>query len=116
MNLGKRFASLSVALAVSLAASHAGAADGIAVVPADYRGTGVVVALLPAPSALHASRPVIIIHHDPIRPLMPETMEMPFIAASAALFDGLRPGDRIAFALRDTPDALLVVGIERMAR
>ena len=83
MNLGKRFASLSVALAVSLAASHAGAADGIAVVPADYRGTGVVVALLPAPSALHASRPVIIIRHDPIRPLMPETMEMPFIAASA---------------------------------
>jgi hypothetical protein len=47
---------------------------------------------------------------------MPETMEMPFIAASAALFDGLHPGDRIAFALRDTPDALLVVGIERMAR
>jgi hypothetical protein len=80
---------------------------------ADYHGTGTVVALLPAPSSLHATRPVIIIHHDPIANLMAESMSMPFIAASTALFQGFRPGDRIAFGLQETPDALLVIWIER---
>jgi Copper binding periplasmic protein CusF len=79
----------------------------------DYRGTGTVVALLPPPSSLHATRPVIIIHHDPIAGLMDEAMSMPFIAASARLLDGLRPGDRIAFGLKTTPEALEVVSIER---
>ena len=92
------------------------AADARSAVPADYRGAGIVVALMPAPSSLHATRPVIIIHHDPMPPLMPETMDMPFIAASAALFANLHPGDRITFALKDTPDALLVVAIERAGR
>jgi hypothetical protein len=82
---------------------------------ADWRGTGTVVAVLPPPSSLHATRPVIIIHHGPIHGLMEETMDMPFIAASVDLFRGLHAGDRIAFALRDTPDALLVVAIERLA-
>ena len=54
----------------------------------DYRGTGVIVAILPAPSSLHATRPVIILEHDPIPPLMDEHMTMPFIAASAELFRG----------------------------
>jgi hypothetical protein len=80
---------------------------------ADYHGTGTVVGLLPPPSSLHATRPVIIIHHDPIATLMAESMSMPFIAASTALFQGLRPGDRIAFGLQETPDALLVICIER---
>ncbi len=80
----------------------------------DYRGTGVVVALLPPPSSLHQSRPVVIIHHEPIPGLMDETMSMPFIAESTDLFRGLQPGDRIAFGLRDTPGALLVVVIERL--
>ncbi len=81
---------------------------------ADYRGTGVVLAILPPPSALHATRPVIVIHHEPIVGLMEESMAMPFIAASTALFTGLAPGDRIAFGLQDTPGALLVVTIERL--
>lgn len=81
----------------------------------DYRGTGVVVALLPPPSNLHATRPVIIISHDPVPGLMDEAMSMPFIAASTTLFRDLRPGDRIAFGLKTTPDALLVVSIERVA-
>lgn len=81
---------------------------------ADYRGTGSVVATLPAPSALHATRPVIIIQHDPIPDLMDEAMAMPFIAASAELFESLEPGDRIAFGLQATPDALLVVWIKRL--
>ena len=114
--MAQRFTSLGLALVgVLLRAgpSTFGEADPAAAVQADYRGTGVVIALLPAPSHLHATRPVIVIHHDPILPLMPETMDMPFIAASATLFANLRPGDRITFALRDTPDALLVVAIER---
>jgi Cu/Ag efflux protein CusF len=79
----------------------------------DWRGTGVVLKLLPPPSDLHATRPVIIIHHDPIEGLMKEEMSMPFLAASTALFEGLQPGDHIAFGLKDTPGALLVISIER---
>ena len=80
----------------------------------DYLGRGVVVSLLLPPSTLHATRPVIIIHHDPVPGLMEEAMSMPFIAASTKLFEGLRPGDRIAFGLKTTPEALLVVSLERL--
>jgi Cu/Ag efflux protein CusF len=80
----------------------------------DYRGTGVVLAILPPPSSLHATRPVIVIEHEPIAGLMNEAMSMPFIAASTAVFQGLRTGDRIAFGLKDTPDALLVITVERL--
>ena len=114
--MGKVFTFLVLAVAALGWPAPAGAADVRAAAPVEYRGTGVVVALMPAPSSLHASRPVIVIHHDPILPLMPETMDMPFLAASASLFANLRPGDRIRFALRDTPDALLVVAIERVGR
>ncbi len=80
----------------------------------DYRGTGVVVELLPPPSGLHPTRPVIIIHHDPLPGLMEEAMAMPFLAASTHLFRDLRPGDRIVFGLKETPDALLVVSVRRL--
>ena len=80
----------------------------------DYRGTGVVLAVLPPPSSLHATRPVIVIEHEPIAGLMDEAMSMPFIAASTSLFQGLRAGDRIAFGLKDTPDALLVITVDRL--
>ena len=80
----------------------------------DYRGTGVVLAVLPPPSDLHATQPVIVIRHQPIPPLMPEEMSMPFLAVSTDLLRGLRPGDRIAFGLRDVPGALLVVSLERL--
>ncbi|MBI2162381.1 MAG: copper-binding protein [Candidatus Rokubacteria bacterium] len=100
-------------LAMLLTAAPA-AAQGSAAAQPDWRGTGVVVALLSPPSSLHATRPVIIIHHDPIHGLMEETMSMPFIAASTELFQNLRPGDRIAFGLKDVPGALLVVAIERL--
>ena len=82
----------------------------------DYRGSGVVLAILPPPSSLHATRPVIVIEHGPIAGLMDETMSMPFIAASTVLFQGLRAGDRIAFGLKDTPDALLVITVERVSK
>ena len=84
--------------------------------PPRWRGVGIVVALLPAPSSLHATRPVIVLDHEPIAGLMEERMSMPFIAASADLFRGLKTGDRVAFALAETPDALLVVSLEKLAR
>lgn len=74
-----------------------------------------VMAILPPPSSLHESRPVIVIDHDPIPGLMNEKMSMPFIAASADLFSDLKVGDRIGFGLKDTPGALLVVTIERLS-
>jgi hypothetical protein len=80
----------------------------------DYRATGLIVALIPPPSTLHATRPVIVIYHDRVPGLMDEAMSMPFIAASSKLFEGVRPGDRIAFGLKVTPDALLVVSIKRL--
>lgn len=80
----------------------------------DYRGTGTVEAVLPPPSHWHRTRPVIVIHHDPVPNLMTETMSMPFIAASTGLFRGLHVGDRVAFGMQETPDALLVVTTKRL--
>jgi len=81
-----------------------------------WRGTGTVLAILPPPSDLHATRPVIVLQHDAIPGLMEEAMAMPFIVASPSLFEGIRPGDRVAFGLKDVPDALLVISIERLPR
>jgi Cu/Ag efflux protein CusF len=72
------------------------------------------MAILPPPSSLHDSRPVIVIDHDPIVGLMDEKMSMPFIAASTDLFTDLKVGDRITFGLKHVPGALLVVTIERL--
>lgn len=84
--------------------------------PAEYRGTGVVVALMPAPSSLHATRPVVVLQHQPIPGLMDEEMSMPFIASSPDLFGTLKPGDRVTFVLRDIPGALLVISLQRLPR
>ena len=64
------------------------------------------MALRRPPSQLHPRRPVIVLKHDPIPGLMEESMYMPFIVASPALFDGLSPGERVAFGLEKTPEAL----------
>jgi len=82
--------------------------------PPRWRGVGTIVALLPAPSSLHATRPVIVLEHEPIHGLMEDRMSMPFIVASTDLFRGLKTGDRVAFSLAETPDALLVVSLERL--
>jgi Cu/Ag efflux protein CusF len=100
--------------------SGAAAVEGLQGAPGstskpDYQGTGVIVGLHPAPSALHATRPVVVLDHDPIVGLMDEKMSMPFIAASAALFKGLKPGDRVEFDLKSTPDALLVISLRRVS-
>ena len=106
--VGMALCLLALAGGARLAWSQPGAAPRV-----DYRGTGVVQALLPPPSDLHRTRPVIVIFHDPVPGLMPDAMSMPFIAASTELFRDLHPGDRIAFGMQDTPDALLVVTIDR---
>ena len=108
-------ACLAMLAALLLAAGAAAQPARDAATRPDYRGTGAVLAILPPPSSLHATRPVIIIQHEPIAGLMDEAMSMPFIAASTSLFQGLRAGDRIAFGLKDTPDALLVVTVQRLS-
>ena len=107
-------ACLATLAALLLAAGAAAQPTRDAATGPDYRGTGVVLAILPPPSSLHATRPVIVIEHEAIAGLMDEKMSMPFIAASTALFQGLTPGDRIAFGLKDTSDALLVIVVERL--
>jgi Cu/Ag efflux protein CusF len=74
------------------------------------------MAMLPAPSPLHATRPVVVLEHEPIQGLMEEKMSMPFIVDSAALFGDLKIGERVAFELVDTPGALLVVRLDRLRR
>ena len=111
----RRAASLTFAMCLFAAGIAAGQPVRGSRVKSDYRGRGVVLAMLPPPSDLHATRPVIVIEHEPIAGLMDEKMSMPFIAASTKLFQGLRKGDRIVFGLEDTPDALLVVAIERLS-
>jgi Cu/Ag efflux protein CusF len=69
--------------------------------------------MLPPPSELHATRPVIVLRHDPIPGLMDEAMTMPFFVASTALFRGVRAGERVTFGLKEVPDALLVISIEK---
>ena len=101
-------------LLIALAAGHAGAQPGRpAAGKPDWHGTGVILKLLPPPSDLHATRPVVVLQHDPIPGLMEESMAMPFIAASTALFRNHYAGEHVTFGLRDTPGALLVISIEK---
>ena len=99
-------------LALSLIALAAGPAGAQPARP-DWRGTGVILKMLPPPSDLHATRPVIVLQHEPIPGLMEESMTMPFIAASTALFRNHYTGERVTFGLKEVPDALLVISIEK---
>jgi hypothetical protein len=80
--------------------------------PGVYHGTGLVLAVLPAPSPLDAKRPVIILRHEPIPELMDKSMTHPFIVRSEKLLQGIAPGTPVRFTLKDTPGALLVVRLE----
>jgi len=109
--LSRRLATL---LLIALAAGPAGAqpARPQSAKP-DWRGTGIILKMLPPPSDLHATRPVIVLQHDPIPGLMEESMTMPFIAASTALFRDHHAGEHVTFGLKEVPDALLVISIEK---
>jgi Cu/Ag efflux protein CusF len=101
-----RYGVVALAAALSLGAGETSKPD--------YQGTATIVSLHPPPSTLHATRPVVVLDHEPIVGLMDEKMSMPFIAASTQLFKGLTPGDRVAFGLKTTRDALLVISMKRL--
>ena len=107
-----RHAAALLLIALSAAGAGAQAARPEAGKP-DWRGTGVILKMLPPPSELHATRPVIVLQHDPIPGLMEESMTMPFLVASTALFRGRTAGERVTFGLKEVPDALLVISIEK---
>jgi hypothetical protein len=104
---------MGLLLLVALAAPAGAQPPGPAASKTDWRGTGLVLAILPPPSELHATRPVIVLQHEAIPGLMEEAMAMPFLVASPALFEGIGPGDHVVFGLQDVPGALLVIWIER---
>jgi Cu/Ag efflux protein CusF len=80
--------------------------------PGMYHGTGVVLAVLAAPSPFDAKRPVIVLRHDAIPGLMEKSMTHPFVIRSAKLLRGIGLGSPVRFTLKDTPGALLVVRLE----
>lgn len=59
---------------------------------------------------------MILVRHDKVPGLMDEMKSMMFIAESRPLLDQaqLRSGDRVRFTLRQTPDKLLLVEIQRI--
>lgn len=54
----------------------------------------------------------VVIRHETIPGLM-EGHSMDFFVESRALLDGIKPGDRVRFRLKSTPNALLVVSLEK---
>ncbi len=82
--------------------------------PGVYQGTGMVLAVIAAPSPLDPERPIIILQHEPIPDLMDKGMTHPFLVRSPRLLRGIAPGAHVRFTLKDTPGALLVVHLEVM--
>ena len=58
---------------------------------------------------------LILVKHDAVPGLMDEMTSMAFMVESRELLDraGVAPGDRIRFTVRQMPDRLLVVEIQR---
>lgn len=71
-----------------------------------YVATGVIQRLDP-------EHLVVVIQHERIEGFM-EAMTMPFHAERAELLVDLRPGDKVRFTLRQTPQQVLVTQIERL--
>jgi hypothetical protein len=93
----------------------AGFAAGIwgsyrAVFPAKglYRVTGVFES--------RASETMILVKHDAVPGLMEEMASMAFFVESRELLDraDLKPGDRVRFTIRQAPERLLVVEIQKV--
>ncbi len=59
---------------------------------------------------------MILVKHDAVPGLMPEMSSMAFFAESKELLDraDLRPGDRVRFTIRQLPDKLLVIEIQKI--
>lgn len=54
----------------------------------------------------------VVIRHETIPGLM-EGHSMDFFVESRTLLDGVKPGDRVRFLLKSTPNALLVVSLKK---
>ena len=72
-----------------------------------YRVTGVLEA--------RWGETMILVRHDAVPGLMDEMTSMSFMVESRELLDraGVAPGDRIRFTVRQMPDRLLVVEIQK---
>lgn len=71
--------------------------------PGTWRAVGVVE---------EVGQTFVVIRHETIPGLM-EGHSMDFFVESRTLLDGVRPGDRVRFLLKSTPNALLVVRLEK---
>ena len=63
-----------------------------------------------------AGETMILVKHEAVPGLMPEMGSMVLVAASPAMLDraALRPGDRVRFTVRQLPDRLLIVDVQKM--
>ncbi|HLC40192.1 MAG TPA: copper-binding protein [Methylomirabilota bacterium] len=80
---------------------------------------GLLMALTPAKGTWRATgvveevgQTLVLIRHETIPGLM-EGHSMDFFVESKNLLDGIRPGDRVRFTLKSTPNTLLVVRLEK---
>ena len=73
-----------------------------------YRVTGVFQS--------RAGDTMILVRHDAVSGLMDEMASMAFFVESKDLLDraALKPGDRVRFTIRQVPDRLLVVEIQKI--
>ena len=73
-----------------------------------YRATGVFES--------RGGETMILVKHDAVAGLMDEMSKMAFLAESKELLDraALRAGDRVRFTIRQLPDTLLVVEIQKI--
>jgi len=59
---------------------------------------------------------MILVRHEAVPGLMDDMESMLFFTESKAMLDdaGLKPGDRVRFTVRKTPDKLLVVDLRKL--
>lgn len=59
---------------------------------------------------------MILVRHDAVPGLMDEMSSMAFFAESKELLDraALKPGDRVRFTIKQLPDKLLVVRLQKL--
>jgi Cu(I)/Ag(I) efflux system protein CusF len=98
---GRQTAQLQQELAVARAAAARAAVER------EFKGEGVVRAVLPELN-------VLVITHGEIAGLMPP-MTMGFRVASPALYDSIEVGDPVRFVLRGVPPTVTLTGIEKIS-
>lgn len=97
-----------VALLAAFAAGIWGSYRAVFPAKGLYRVTGIFQS--------RASDTLILVRHEAVPGLMEEMSSMAFFVESKDLLDraDLRPGDRVRFTIRQVPDRLLVVEIQKI--